>query len=58
MVGLLGKKIGMTHIFDESGRTQPVTLIEAGPCYVVQVKTKVAAKMATIKYGINDGIIN
>ena len=40
MIGLLGKKIGMTHIFDESGRTQPVTLIEAGPCYVVQEKTK------------------
>lgn len=39
MTGILGKKIGMTHIFDENGRIVPVTLIEAGPCYVVQVKT-------------------
>lgn len=40
MTGLLGKKIDMTHIFDEAGRFTPVTLIEAGPCYVLQVKTK------------------
>jgi large subunit ribosomal protein L3 len=37
--GLLGKKIGMTQIFDESGAAVPVTLIEAGPCYVTQVRT-------------------
>ena len=39
MVGILGKKIGMANIFDDNGRTVPVTLIEAGPCYVSQVKT-------------------
>jgi large subunit ribosomal protein L3 len=39
MVAILGKKIGMTHIFDESGKITPVTMVEAGPCYVVQVKT-------------------
>ena len=39
MVGILGKKIGMTQIYDEAGRLVPVTLIEAGPCYVLQVKT-------------------
>jgi large subunit ribosomal protein L3 len=39
MVGILGKKIGMTSVFDESGKILPVTMIEAGPCYVVQVKT-------------------
>jgi large subunit ribosomal protein L3 len=39
MLGILGRKIGMTSIFDEAGRIMPVTLIEAGPCYVVQVKT-------------------
>jgi large subunit ribosomal protein L3 len=39
MVGILGKKIGMTQVYDESGRLTPVTLIEAGPCYVLQVKT-------------------
>jgi large subunit ribosomal protein L3 len=39
MIGLLGKKIAMTRIFDEQGRTVPVTIIEAGPCHVTQVKT-------------------
>ena len=36
--GLIGKKIGMTQIFDETGAALPVTLIEAGPCYVTQVR--------------------
>jgi len=36
--GLLGKKIGMTQIFDEDGTAVPITLIEAGPCYVTQVR--------------------
>jgi large subunit ribosomal protein L3 len=36
--GLIGKKVGMTQIFDESGAAIPVTLIEAGPCYVTQVR--------------------
>lgn len=38
MKGLLGKKVGMTQIFDEEGIVIPVTLIEAGPCYVTQVR--------------------
>ena len=38
MKGLIGKKIGMTQIFDESGLAIPITLIEAGPCYVTQVR--------------------
>lgn len=37
---LLGKKLGMTRIFNEKGRSYPVTVIEAGPCTVLQVKTK------------------
>ena len=37
--GLLGRKIGMTRIFDEHGEVIPVTIIEAGPCYVTQIKT-------------------
>jgi large subunit ribosomal protein L3 len=37
--GLLGRKVGMARIFDESGRVVPVTVIEAGPCYVTQIKT-------------------
>jgi len=36
--GLIGKKIGMTQIFDDAGRALPVTLIEAGPCYVTQIR--------------------
>ena len=37
--GLIGKKVGMTQIFDEKGMIIPVTVIEAGPCVVSQVKT-------------------
>lgn len=39
MTGILGKKLGMTQISTEDGRLVPVTVIEAGPCYVVQIKT-------------------
>ena len=39
MRGILGKKVGMTQLFDKSGAAIPVTIIEAGPCYVTQVKT-------------------
>ena len=38
--GLIGKKVGMTQIFDEAGKVIPVTVIEAGPCVVAQIKTK------------------
>jgi len=37
---LLGKKVGMTSIFDDSGEAVPCTVIEAGPCYVIQIRTK------------------
>ena len=37
--GIIGKKIGMTQIFDEAGKVIPVTVVEAGPCVVVQKKT-------------------
>lgn len=39
MKGMIGKKVGMTQIFDEQGNVIPVTVIEAGPCYVTQVRT-------------------
>jgi len=39
MSGLLGKKVRMTQVFDETGRSIPVTVIAAGPCYVSQIKT-------------------
>ena len=37
---IIGKKVGMTQIFDEAGKVIPVTVIEAGPCTVVQKKTE------------------
>jgi len=40
VVGLLGNKIGMTQIFDESGNIIPVTILKVGPCVITQVKTK------------------
>jgi large subunit ribosomal protein L3 len=40
MIGILAEKIGMTQVFDEQGRVVPVTLLSAGPCPIVQVKTK------------------
>ncbi len=39
MKGIIGKKVGMTQIFDEQGNVIPVTVIAAGPCYVTQVRT-------------------
>lgn len=40
VVGLLGRKVGMTQIFDSTGQAIPVTVIEAGPCHVLQVRTQ------------------
>lgn len=37
---IIGKKLGMTQVFTDDGRVQPVTVIEAGPCYVTQIKTE------------------
>ena len=39
MEGLIGKKIGMTSIYSEEGKSVPCTMVEAGPCVVTQVKT-------------------
>ena len=39
MAMLLGKKVGMTRIYDEAGRLVPVTVLQAGPCIITQVKT-------------------
>lgn len=39
MKGIIGKKVGMTQVFDEQGNVVPVTVIQAGPCYVTQVRT-------------------
>ncbi len=54
MRGLIGRKIGMTRIFDSSGRAVPVTVIEAGPCEVVQVKTVEQDGYDSIQVGFGD----
>lgn len=51
MSGLLGKKIGMTRIFDNEGNVIPVTIVEAGPCYVTQIKTKEADGYDAVQLG-------
>lgn len=51
MQGILGKKIGMTRVFGEEGRQIPVTVIEVGPCVVVQRKTKVKDGYDALKVG-------
>ena len=52
--GLIGKKIGMTQIFDEKGNVVPVTVIEAGPCVVVQKKTVENDGYAAVQVGFGD----
>ena len=51
---ILGKKVGMTQIFDKNGRAIPVTVVEAGPCTVVQVKTKDADGYEAIQLGFGE----
>ena len=52
--GLIGKKLGMTQIFDEQGKVIPVTVIEAGPCVVAQVKTVESDGYNAIQLGFGD----
>ena len=52
--GLIGKKIGMTQIFDEAGLAIPVTLIEAGPCYVTQVRQPAADGYSAVQLGFDE----
>ena len=52
--GIIGKKIGMTQIFDEVGNVIPVTIIEAGPCYVAQKKTAETDGYDAVQLGFMD----
>jgi large subunit ribosomal protein L3 len=52
--GLIGKKIGMTQIFDESGLAVPVTLIEAGPCYVTQIRQPEKDGYSAVQLGFEE----
>ena len=54
MSGLIGKKIGMTSIFDENGKNVPCTVIEAGPCVVTQVRTKEVDGYEALQLGFDD----
>jgi large subunit ribosomal protein L3 len=54
MIGLLGKKLGMTQIFDDQGNLVPVTVIEAGPCYVAAVRTRDKNRYSAIQVGFGD----
>lgn len=54
MKSIIGKKIGMTQIFCEDGRVIPVTVLEAGPCKVVQVKTDEADGYSSVQVGYED----
>jgi large subunit ribosomal protein L3 len=54
MRGILGKKVGMTQLFDKSGAVIPVTIIEAGPCYVTQVKTNDTDKYNAVQLGYDE----
>ena len=52
--GIIGKKLGMTQIFDENGNVIPVTVIEAGPCTVVQKKTEETDGYSAVQLGFED----
>ncbi len=54
MSGLIGKKVGMTSIFDENGKNIPCTVIEAGPCVVTQVRTKETDGYEALQLGFDD----
>ena len=54
MSGLIGRKLGMTSIFDENGKNIPCTVIEAGPCVVTQVRTEEVDGYSALQLGFDD----
>lgn len=54
MAGILGRKVGMTQLFDEKGEVVPVTVIEAGPCFVTHVKTEERDGYRAIQVGFEE----
>ena len=54
MSGLIGRKIGMTSLFDENGKNIPCTVIEAGPCVVTQVRTNAVDGYEALQLGFDD----
>jgi large subunit ribosomal protein L3 len=53
-IGLLGRKVGMTQIFDETGRVIPVTVIEAGPCHILQLRSLERDGYEAVQLGFAD----
>src|SRR3990172_9514473 len=54
MKAILGKKVGMTHIFDDKGNMIPVTVVEAGPCVVTQIKTNGKEGYEAVQIGFGE----
>jgi large subunit ribosomal protein L3 len=54
MKGLIGKKVGMTQLIAEDGKVTPVTLIEAGPCFVTQVRSEEKEGYASVQLGFEE----
>ena len=54
MMGLIGKKIGMTQVFEDTGEAIPVTILEAGPCCIIQKKTKTTDGYQALQLGFGD----
>lgn len=54
MKGIIGRKVGMTQVFDDNGAALPVTVIEAGPCYVTQIRTQERDGYAAIQLGFDE----
>ncbi len=54
MSGIIGKKIGMTSLFDENGKNMPCTVIQAGPCPVLQVRTEEVDGYVAVQLGFDD----
>jgi large subunit ribosomal protein L3 len=52
--GILGEKLGMTQIFSEDGRAQPVTVVKAGPCTVTQIRTAEKDGYTAVQFGFNE----
>jgi len=54
LAAILGKKVGMTQVYDEFGKVQPVTVVQAGPCAVLQVKTPQTDGYHSVQLGFDD----
>ncbi len=54
MKGIIGRKVGMTQIFDEDGQVIPVTVIQAGPCYVTQIRTEETDGYTAVQLGFEE----